>query len=66
MTASTLRTGPRRFAVLTLLVALAIAPAMAQERFSGLTGEVRDASGAVLPGANVTITNKENGKSTPR
>ncbi len=62
MTASTLRTGPRRFAVLTLLVALAIAPAMAQERFSGLTGEVRDASGAVLPGANVTITNKENGK----
>ena len=62
MTASILRTGPRRFAVLTLLVALAIAPAMAQERFSGLTGEVRDASGAVLPGANVTITNKENGK----
>ena len=62
MTASTLRTGPRRFAVLTLLVALAIAPAMAQERFSGLTGEVRDASGAVLPGATVTITNKENGK----
>jgi hypothetical protein len=62
MTASTLRTGPRRFAVLTLLVALAVAPAMAQERFSGLTGEVRDASGAVLPGANVTITNKENGK----
>ena len=62
MTASTLRTGPRRFAVLTLLVALAIAPAMAQERFSGLTGEVRDASSAVLPGATVTITNKENGK----
>ena len=62
MTASTLRTGPRRFAVLTLLVALAVAPAMAQERFSGLTGEVRDASGAVLPGATVTITNKENGK----
>ena len=48
--------------ILTLLVALAIAPAMAQERFSGLTGEVRDVSGAVLPGATVTITNKENGK----
>ena len=32
---------------------------MAQERFSGLTGEVRDASGAVLPGANVTIPTQQ-------
>jgi hypothetical protein len=44
------------------LIALASVPALAQERFSGLTGTVKDASGAVLPGATVTITNKETAK----
>lgn len=47
---------------LALLVALVAAPAGAQERFSGLTGTVTDASGAVLPGATVAITNKQTGK----
>ena len=48
-------------AAVALLVAMA-GPAGAQERFSGLTGTVTDASGAVLPGATVTITNKQTGK----
>jgi outer membrane receptor protein involved in Fe transport len=57
--------GSRRWAAvlsaLALLVALAV-PAAAQERFSGLTGTVTDASGAVLPGVTVNITNKGTGK----
>ena len=48
--------------VLAMLVAVPAIPAAAQERFSGLTGTVTDASGAVLPGVTVTITNKETGK----
>ena len=35
--------------------------ALAQERFGGLNGTVTDASGAVLPGATVTITSKTTG-----
>jgi hypothetical protein len=46
---------------LALLAVLAL-PAAAQERFSGLTGTVTDASGAVLPGVTVSITNKQTGK----
>jgi Carboxypeptidase regulatory-like domain/TonB-dependent Receptor Plug Domain len=57
---------PRPIAALAtavaLLVAMTATPAGAQERFSGLTGTVTDASGAVLPGATVAITNKETGK----
>ncbi len=57
---------PRPIAALATAVALLVAmiatPAGAQERFSGLTGTVTDASGAVLPGATVAITNKETGK----
>ena len=37
-------------------------PAAAQERFAAVTGVVRDASGAVLPGVTVSITNKQTGK----
>jgi len=47
------------FAVLALL--LAPAQAFAQERFGGLTGTVTDASGGVLPGATVNITNQATG-----
>ena len=58
-----LRAGPGRFVLALLaLLTLAATPAWTQERFSGLTGSVKDASGAVLPGATVTITNKETGK----
>ena len=58
-----LRAGPGRFVLALLaLLTLAASPAWTQERFSGLTGSVKDASGAVLPGATVTITNKETGK----
>jgi hypothetical protein len=40
---------------------LAAAPAVAQERFGGLTGTAADASGGILPGATVTITNQATG-----
>src|SRR5947208_13522923 len=37
--------------------------AQAQERTSGtLAGEIKDASGGVLPGVSVVITNKANGR----
>jgi outer membrane receptor protein involved in Fe transport len=35
----------------------------AQERFGSITGVLKDASGGVLPGATVVITNKETGRS---
>jgi hypothetical protein len=44
--------------MLALLLAATL-PAAAQERFAALTGVIRDASGAILPGVTVTITNKE-------
>ena len=48
--------------VLAMLALVVItADATAQERFGSLTGAVTDESGAVLPGATVTITNKANG-----
>ncbi len=57
---------PRPIAALAsavaLLVAMLATPVGAQERFSGLTGTVSDASGAVLPGVTVAITNKQTGK----
>ena len=64
MTGLSPRTGPGRFVLALAVLALALsAPrTFAQERFSGLTGVVRDASGAVLPGATVTITNKATAK----
>ena len=64
MTGLTQRIGAGRFvmAAMALVLALAVVPATGQERFSGLTGTVSDASGAVLPGVTVTITNKETGK----
>ncbi len=45
--------------VLALVLALLIGgAALGQERSGDLTGVVKDASGAVVPGATVTITNK--------
>ncbi len=44
------------------IVALALAaPAAAQDPRGTITGTIRDASGSVIPGATVTITNKEMG-----
>ncbi len=45
----------RPFAILLLLAAL-VAPAWAQEQRGSIEGIVRDASGAVLPGATVEAT----------
>ena len=47
--------------LIAALVAAGTGLATAQERFGGLTGLVTDASGAVLPGATVTITSKTTG-----
>jgi outer membrane receptor protein involved in Fe transport len=44
-----------------VLIAVGAGLASAQERFGGLTGVVTDSSGAVLPGATVTITSKTTG-----
>ncbi len=48
---------------LTLLVALAPAPASAQITAATMSGTVRDQTGGVLPGVNVTIKNSETGLS---
>lgn len=50
-------------AALILLLA-AIFPAFAQERFSTIVGDVKDASGGVIADAAVTVTNKETGRTT--
>ena len=47
--------------LIAVLVAAGAGLATAQERFGGLTGIVTDATGAVLPGATVTITSKTTG-----
>src|SRR4051812_30940595 len=49
------------FAVLAAL--LIVSPAQAQERFSTITGTVTDQSGAPVPGAVVTVTNKDTQRS---
>ena len=42
-----------------LALALAAAPARAQLLYGSIVGNVKDAQGAVVPGATVTIVNKE-------
>jgi hypothetical protein len=45
-----------------LAIMLAILPAVGQERFGSLVGTARDASGAVLPDATITVTNTATGR----
>jgi outer membrane receptor protein involved in Fe transport len=45
------------------LVLGSVVPAAAQERFGGLAGVVTDTSGAAVPGATITVTNKQSGAS---
>jgi hypothetical protein len=55
-----------RLGVLFLLVGLLFlsAPLFAQEKTGTLTGVANDATGAVLPGVTITITNKATNRST--
>jgi hypothetical protein len=51
----------RAAAIVALVLAAAPVPAAAQEARGTITGTIRDTSGGVIPGATVTITNKEMG-----
>lgn len=51
-------------AVLSLILALVLAPAAsAQVLYGSIVGQVEDASGGLVPGATVTVTNKATGTS---
>src|SRR5262245_21954017 len=57
---------PRRLAILVLAATLAAAgPVLAQSQAinGSIEGVVRDATGAVLPGVSVTVTNLDTGQS---
>ena len=47
------------FVLVLLAVAFAAAPAPAQELYGSVVGVVKDAQGAFVPGATITITNKD-------
>lgn len=51
------------FVIAVCLVLLNANPAFSQERFGNLTGTTTDSSGAVVPGATVTVINKETNRS---
>jgi len=48
-----------KIAVLLALLFASARPGLAQERFGGLSGIVTDSSQAAVPGATITITNKQ-------
>ena len=54
----------RAVVLVVLMIAASLFPARAfaqGETTSAIVGEVTDATGAVVPGASITITNQENG-----
>ena len=52
----------RRFLILTILLAFVLADAShAQVLYGSLTGNVTDATGAIVPGAKVTASNVDTG-----
>jgi hypothetical protein len=55
----------RKFAGLCLVACLSASSAFSQSTFGSILGTVKDASGAVLPGATVTITNTDENTSHP-
>jgi Carboxypeptidase regulatory-like domain len=48
--------------ILAILALVAVQPAAAQVLYGSLVGTVEDQSGAVIPRANITITNKDTGQ----
>jgi hypothetical protein len=54
-----LRSAKMALPILLILLAISSVSLFAQERFGAIEGTVMDASGAVMPNASVTITNKE-------
>ncbi len=50
-----------RLLILLAAAALCILPAQAQQTLGGITGEVADSSGGVIPNADVTITGEQTG-----
>src|SRR5215472_5050509 len=48
---------------LPVMLALLVTNATGQTIFGSITGTVRDQSGAVAPGANITVTNQDTGVS---
>src|SRR5690348_16928489 len=44
---------------LTAIICGLVLPSMAQERFGTVAGVVKDPSGAVIPGTNITVKNKD-------
>ena len=49
------------FALLCLVLSLSTVTAVAQSAFGSISGSVTDPAGAVIPGANVTVTNESTG-----
>src|SRR5439155_1790206 len=51
-----------KIGLLCFLVGVLVTLALAQERTGEINGQVSDQTGAILPGANVTVTNTVSGR----